>query len=320
MMVAECPRCSSAVSLIEGRPRVGDAGVELWHPHCWEERNWPVAALHEPVPAPSARPAAPPRRRVAAALFGAAIVLLGAAWAMRDAGARPVAALVAVQLVDSPAIDLRSEVAVHETLPAAIVPVDLETRFPIPIEHDVPLDDLYPSLDEWVHPVAASAELYPEQASRHFGAERHSVTIRPECGAGHCGIDLDGPRGRPVLAVAGGRVVRVEHDELGADGRSGRYVRIQHDDGTLTAYMHLDDIVDGLQVGDRVEAGQMVGTLGATAVYSAPPHLHFQLEIPNHPDERGDISDTHFVDPAPFLARATIAPMLDHHHPVKPAF
>jgi len=321
-MVAECPRCRSAVSLIEGRPRVGDAGVELWHSRCWDERNWPIAAATpEPAPIASAPPSAAGRRRISAALFGFAILLLGAAWAMRDAGALPVAALVSVQLVDSPSIALRSEVAVHETLPAAMVPVDLETRFPIPIEHEVPLDDLYPSLDEWVHPVAASAELYPEQSSRHFGAERHSVTIRPECGAGHCGIDLDGPRGRPVLAVAGGRVVRVEHDELGADGRSGRYVRIQHDDGTLTAYMHLDDIVDGISVGDRVEAGQMVGTLGATAVYSAPPHLHFQLEIPNHPDERGDVSDTHFVDPAPFLARATIAPMIDHHrHPVKPAF
>ena len=31
--------------------------------------------------------------------------------------------------------------------------------------------------------------------------------------------------------------------------------RIEHDDGTLTAYMHLDDIADGLEVGDRVEAG-----------------------------------------------------------------
>ena len=85
---------------------------------------------------------------------------------------------------------------------------------------------------------------------------------------GHCGVDLDGPEGRPVVAVADGVVVRVERHELGLDGKSGRYVRIEHDDGTLTAYMHLDEIADGLELGDHVDGGQYIGTLGATAVYA----------------------------------------------------
>ena len=300
---------------------MGSGGVELWHPTCWEARGEPLPSAEPPVQIVIAPVARRRQLHLPAVLAVACVLLLGgAAIAMREARARPpVAALVVAQLADSTAIDIRSEVAARESMPAKPVPVDLETRFPMPVDKDVPLDDLYPSLCDWIHPVAASAELYPEQASRHFGAERHGV-MRTECGAGHCGIDLDGPRGRPVLAVAAGRLVRVEHDEMGSDGRSGRYVRIQHDDGTLTAYMHLDDIADGLEVGGRVEAGQMVGTLGATAVYSAPPHLHFSLEIPNHPDERGDISDTHYIDPAPFLARATIAPLFEHRHPIKPAF
>ena len=114
-------------------------------------------------------------------------------------------------------------------------------------------------------------------------------------------------------------MVRVERSELGLDGRSGRYVRIEHDDGSLTAYMHMDDVADGLEVGDHVEAGQYIGTLGATAIYASLPHLHFSLEIPNRAGSLGDITDTHYVDPAPFLARASIAKIPDRRHAIKPA-
>src|SRR5215470_6233773 len=121
------------------------------------------------------------------------------------------------------------------------------------------LDELFLSLRAWTHPVTASPELMPEQSSRHFGAHREGIE-RPECGEGHCGVDLDGPRGRPIVAVAAGTVVRVELSERGLDGRSGRYVRIEHDDGALTSYMHMDDVAD-LHVRDHVAAGQYVGTL-----------------------------------------------------------
>jgi murein DD-endopeptidase MepM/ murein hydrolase activator NlpD len=83
--------------------------------------------------------------------------------------------------------------------------------------------------------------------------------------------------------------------------------------------MHLDDIAPGLEVGDHVEGGQYIGTLGATAVYSAAPHLHFSLEVPNHPGEKhGDHADTHYVDPAPFLARSAIVGSPDRRHARKP--
>jgi murein DD-endopeptidase MepM/ murein hydrolase activator NlpD len=144
--------------------------------------------------------------------------------------------------------------------------------------------------------------------------------MRTECGAGHCGIDLDGPRGRPLVAVADGIVVRVELHELGLDGRSGRYVRIEHDDGTLTSYMHLDDVAP-LQPGDRILAGQYLGTLGASGVYDAVAHLHFSLEVPNHPGHgpHGDTTDTHYVDPAPYLVRATIVDVADRRRGRRPA-
>jgi murein DD-endopeptidase MepM/ murein hydrolase activator NlpD len=182
----------------------------------------------------------------------------------------------------------------------------------IPAVDGMPLDELYPSLKDWVHPVTASAEYMPTFPGRLFGAERHGV-MRTECGAGHCGVDLDGPRGRPIVAVAAGTVIHVDRSERGGDGRSGRYVRIQHVDGTFTAYMHMDEVAEGLAPGTAIARGQYVGTLGATAVYAAPPHLHFSLEVPNH----GDRGGTHYVNPAPFLLRSTIVPVIER--PDRPA-
>lgn len=183
---------------------------------------------------------------------------------------------------------------------------ELALQWPVPVVDGEPLDERFPTLRAWVHPVTQSTELVPNSPGRWFGAERAGI-FRWECGAGHCGVDLDGPRGQPLVAVAAGKVIRVEYAELGRDGRSGRYVRIEHDDGTLTAYMHMDEIASDVRVGVRVAAGQYLGTLGATAVFRAAPHCHFTLEILRDLTPTGhDTTNTYYLDPAPYLARARV--------------
>ena len=55
-------------------------------------------------------------------------------------------------------------------------------------------------------------------------------------------------------------------------------------------------------------------------MYSAPPHLHFSLEVPNRPGTvSGDTTDTHYIDPAPYLVRAMIVPVPDRRRPQRPA-
>lgn len=182
----------------------------------------------------------------------------------------------------------------------------LALKWPVPLIDGIAIDDRFETLRDWIHPVTGAVELVPTSPGRWFGAERAGI-FRWECGAGHCGVDLDGPRGRPLVAVAAGRVIRVERHELGLDGRSGRYVRIEHHDGTLTAYMHMDDIADDIEVGVDVSAGQFLGTLGATAVYQSSPHCHFTLELPTSGHTTGrDHTDSTYLDPAPFLARARV--------------
>lgn len=168
-------------------------------------------------------------------------------------------------------------------------------RFVVPVVEDEALDEWYPALRDWVHPVPGTDELVPVRSSRWFGARRVAVD-RPECGRGHCGLDLDGERGQAVVAVAWGTVQRVQHDP---SGRGGRYVRIEHPDGLHTSYFHLDRIAPGLTVGDEVEAGTPLGALGASGIHASAPHLHFALEIADHGKD-------HYVDPTPFLARATV--------------
>ncbi len=298
-------------------------GIELWHRSCWDARDIPAlpVAIHVAPRVISKRLV----RGVVGAVAGSMLIgMVLANYAWLDVAPPPPASLVAIAYDGAPEpVAMQTHVVAAEVMPARLAHVDnpLEARYPVPVDEvGTPLDEQYPTLRAWTHPVTASAELMPEQVSRHFGTPRLGVEVpRPECGEGHCGVDLDGPIGRPIVAVADGVIVRVERHEMGLDGKSGRYVRIAHDDGTLTAYMHLDDVAEDIQVGDHVAAGQYVGTLGATATYGAPAHLHFSLEIPNHAGSQTDSTDTRYVDPAPFLVRSDIAPTPIRRHAVKPA-
>ncbi|HSK00066.1 MAG TPA: M23 family metallopeptidase [Kofleriaceae bacterium] len=310
------------MALHEGQPSVTAEGhVALWHRDCWELRDVPLP------PAEPAAPVAPPARwRLADARRPIAAGLVVGAVAGAIAGVTGWLWPVAAADVPAVAVTAREVLAVRGAMPAHDDPPPRSDRTVRPIEdpdeipllEGKPLTELYPSLKSWVHPVTASAEYMPSLHSRRFGSERVGIE-RAECGAGHCGVDLDGPRGRPIVAVAAGIVVHVERREAGADGRSGRYVRIRHEDNTFTAYMHMDDVADGLYGGVGIARGQYLGTLGASGIHASAPHLHFSLEIPHpdHKDTRGEWIPTRYVNPAPFLERSTIVPVIER--PARPA-
>jgi murein DD-endopeptidase MepM/ murein hydrolase activator NlpD len=327
MVAASCPRCASVVALHEGRPFVTTNGtVELWHAVCWNNRHVVVVAEPSPMPLPPvvlSTPVKPPRRRTAFVAAGFAslavgVIALRAAHGDDAIGDAIVEAQPSAGVAIDEATSLRTRSAAHELVPPKPRGMQrLEDEFPIPALADKPIDATFASLHGWIHPITSADELFPGNPGRHFGAGRTGVD-RTECGGGHCGVDLDGPKGRALVAVAAGTLITVERRELGSDGRSGRFVRIQHEDGTLTSYMHMDAIDDALQPGDRVRAGQYLGTLGDSAVPGVP-HLHFALEVPLHPGSRDTtFGSVRFVDPAPFLIRATIVERAERRHAIKP--
>jgi len=145
----------------------------------------------------------------------------------------------------------------------------------------------------WCHPLPAVAgrRVMPGNASARFGAPRPGA--RPaECELGHCGVDLAGPRGVPVHAVADGVVVRVQRRDRGI---SGRFVIVDHRAGRVRSkYIHLHELSADLRAGGRVRAGQRIGTLGRSGIKRSRPHLHFALRVRRAGRWR-------YVDPEPLL-------------------
>jgi murein DD-endopeptidase MepM/ murein hydrolase activator NlpD len=94
-------------------------------------------------------------------------------------------------------------------------------------------------------------------------------------------VDVGMPQGTPVLAARGGLVVRA-FGEFSEGGLEPRYknkantVRVLHDDGTMGEYVHFMHKGVAVKVGERVEAGRILGFSGSTG-YSRGPHLHFAV-------------------------------------------
>lgn len=89
----------------------------------------------------------------------------------------------------------------------------------------------------------------------------------------HTGIDLvgQGYRACHVKSLMAGKVIEKAYNANGY----GNYVVIDHENGYLTRYAHLADPA-GINVGDRVEEGQVFGYMGDTG-YAFGVHLHFEI-------------------------------------------
>jgi murein DD-endopeptidase MepM/ murein hydrolase activator NlpD len=311
-MAARCAGCDEPVSLTAA-PRVTGAGrVELWCGPCARGERPPVVAAVEPIEPPPR-----PRRSMRRAIAGALGAVTAATVALVASGnathpARPAAAGIAPTI--AVADDVLDEVEVIDAADdtddfgahvddgpldhhAAVEPGAPRRPIPeIPTRDGEPLDEWMPTLRDWVHPVPGTAELIPSRSTRFFGAERDGVD-RPECGGGHCGVDLHGDVGQAVVAVAWGTVSKIQRDP---NRRGGRYVRIEHPDFVYSSYFHLDRIAEDLVIGEEVEPGRALGSLGSSGINVSTPHLHFSLELPTAGGA------TIYVDPSPYLARASV--------------
>lgn len=88
----------------------------------------------------------------------------------------------------------------------------------------------------------------------------------------HHGIDYAAPSGTPVYALGDGRVIAKAYQKRGG----GNYVKIKHNSVYTTVYMHLKGFAKGLNKGDHVQQGQLIGYVGSSGL-STGPHLDFRV-------------------------------------------
>lgn len=145
--------------------------------------------------------------------------------------------------------------------PIPPVSVQTESLRDVRLRRFAPAEEHVPS--EWTKEPSIWPVEHPErQVISRFG---------PRGQKEHKGMDIKAPTGTPIMAAADGEVTYA-----GTRSGYGLVVEISHGDGVGTVYGHMDEI--SVTVGDTVQQGDPIGTVGATGNASTP-HLHYEVLI-----------------------------------------
>jgi murein DD-endopeptidase MepM/ murein hydrolase activator NlpD len=93
----------------------------------------------------------------------------------------------------------------------------------------------------------------------------------------HLGIDVVTEENAPVYAAADGKITKIWEDV-----KMGYCMAIEHTGDSVTVYKNLGDTLpEGIAEGVSVRSGQLVATVGNSAMIeiAEEPHLHFEMTV-----------------------------------------
>jgi len=189
---------------------------------------------------------------------------------------------------------------------SALLPPAPKVLLPALSQFELPIPELSPADNPGIFPGARRLYRY----GIHEGLDFFDRTA-PQAGGKQVHI------GTPVLAIGAGEVLRADQDfkelspaayqdilasceqahETSREHENllrGRQVWIRHADGITSLYAHLSSIPAGLQVGQSVEQGQVIGQVGnsgtSSGIAGKPdwPHLHLELWLGDPNDPQGE--------------------------------
>ena len=143
--------------------------------------------------------------------------------------------------------------------PADIAQITADNRL-IKATRKLFIEDI-PSLN-WLMPAKG-------RISGVFGSRRE---LNGKMRSPHKGLDIAAPAGTPIIAPLAGKVVLAKAGMF----YTGNTMVLAHGGGLTTIYAHLKAME--AKVGDWVEAGEVIATVGSTG-RSTAPHLHWGVYL-----------------------------------------
>lgn len=110
----------------------------------------------------------------------------------------------------------------------------------------------------------------------NFGA------CRSGCSRSHEGVDMMADQGLDVIAVANGTLTKRYEDSGSCGGAGNGWTLTDEENDVVYKFFHLDSHAEGLEEGDTVTVGQVIGYIGETGTSGVCSeqysnyHLHFE--------------------------------------------
>ena len=191
------------------------------------------------------------------------------------------AAFISVQSAPSASAEATSVLEAQQALLTGDEALEVMPQASITVaEAEARLEEVAASRAARAEAEAAAREAARPKTVLPVNGARLTSAFGARWGTFHYGIDLAAPMHTPEYAAADGVVLRA-----GSASGFGLAVYILHENGDVTVYGHMDEIL--VEPGQYVEAGETIALLGNRG-QSTGPHLHFEVHQGGEDGERVD--------------------------------